>query len=197
VSFVISAMPSAKAVAPMTAITLWELAWLGTHDRLKITGTVEAFFSVSVGFYQREISAMMTFLGLGFGVSIFVLSALAHFVPLRHLWKVRTNIDALKKYLVGPTPDSNRVRRAHLRVKHRSFFSELGGICSPTFRANQSFSEATVRNVFEASCPGLLAQKTVALFVTPSTHNRIFVLALLNQEVVPSWHSPTSMKSFS
>ena len=94
-----------------------------------------------------------------------------------------------------PTPDSSRVRRAHLRLKHRSFFSEPGGICSSTFRANQSFSEDTVRNVFEASCPGLLAQKTVALLVTPSTHNRIFVLALRNQEVVPSWHSPTSMKS--
>src|ERR1700731_4000061 len=96
---------------------------------------------------------------------------------------------------LGPTPDSSRVRGAHLRVQHRSFFSELGGICSSTFRANQSFSEDTVRNVLEASCPGLLAQKTVTLFVTPSTHNRIFVLALRNQEVVPSWHSPTSMKS--
>ena len=96
-----------------------------------------------------------------------------------------------------PTPDSSRVRRAHLRLKHRSFFSELGGICSSTFRANQSLSEDTVRNVFEASCLGLLAQKTVALFVTASTHNRIFVLTLLNQEVVPSWHLPTSMKSFS
>jgi hypothetical protein len=42
----------------------------------------DVFFSVSVGFFQRGISAMMTFLGLGFGVSIFVLSALAHFVPL-------------------------------------------------------------------------------------------------------------------
>jgi hypothetical protein len=111
------------------------------------------------------------------------------------LWKVRTNIERLKEISLGPTPDSNRVRRAHLRVKLRSFFSELGGICSPAFRANQSFREGTLRNVFEASCPGLLAQKTVALFVTPSTHNRIFVLALLNQEVVPSWHSPTSMKS--
>jgi PIN domain nuclease of toxin-antitoxin system len=27
----------------ISAITLWELAWLATHDRLKITGTVEAF----------------------------------------------------------------------------------------------------------------------------------------------------------
>jgi PIN domain nuclease of toxin-antitoxin system len=25
------------------AITLWELAWLAVHDRLKITGTVDAF----------------------------------------------------------------------------------------------------------------------------------------------------------
>ena len=32
------------------------------------------FSSVSVGFIQRGISAMMTFLGLGFGVWIFVLS---------------------------------------------------------------------------------------------------------------------------
>ena len=51
---------------------------------------------------RRGISAMMTFLGLGFGVSIFVLSdllPLAHFCASRDLWKVRTNIDALKKYL--------------------------------------------------------------------------------------------------
>jgi hypothetical protein len=34
----------------------------------------DVFFSVSVGFFQRGISAMMTFLGLGFGVWIFVLS---------------------------------------------------------------------------------------------------------------------------
>jgi len=27
----------------ISAITLWELAWLATHDRLKINGTVEAF----------------------------------------------------------------------------------------------------------------------------------------------------------
>ncbi|MEY2607215.1 MAG: hypothetical protein QOH31_5059, partial [Verrucomicrobiota bacterium] len=27
----------------ISAITLWELAWLATHDRLNITGTVEAF----------------------------------------------------------------------------------------------------------------------------------------------------------
>jgi PIN domain nuclease of toxin-antitoxin system len=27
----------------ISAITLWELAWLATHDRLEITGTVEAF----------------------------------------------------------------------------------------------------------------------------------------------------------
>ncbi len=27
----------------ISAITLWELAWLSTHDRLEITGTVEAF----------------------------------------------------------------------------------------------------------------------------------------------------------
>src|ERR1700738_5100834 len=84
-----------------------------------------------------------------------------------------------------------------LIVEHRSFFSGLGGVCSTALSANQSFSDVTVRNVFEASCPGLLAQKTVALFVTPSTHNRMFALALRNHEVVPSWHSPTSMKSFS
>jgi hypothetical protein len=43
----------------------------------------DVFFSVSVGFFQRGISAMMTFLGLGFGVSIFVLSsALAHFMRI-------------------------------------------------------------------------------------------------------------------
>jgi PIN domain nuclease of toxin-antitoxin system len=27
----------------ISAITLWELAWLATHDRLKIAGTVDAF----------------------------------------------------------------------------------------------------------------------------------------------------------
>lgn len=27
----------------ISAITLWELAWLASHDRLEITGTVEAF----------------------------------------------------------------------------------------------------------------------------------------------------------
>ena len=27
----------------ISAITLWELAWLATHDRLEIAGTVEAF----------------------------------------------------------------------------------------------------------------------------------------------------------
>jgi len=27
----------------ISAITLWELAWLATHDRLEITGTAEAF----------------------------------------------------------------------------------------------------------------------------------------------------------
>jgi hypothetical protein len=143
----------------------------------------DVFFSVSVGFFQRGISAMMN-------------------LPRTRLWRLDIRfifcVGAFYANLsLGPTPDSNRVGRAHLRVKHRSFFSELGGICSPAFRANQSFSEATVRNVFEASCPGLLAQNTVALFVMPSMHNRIFVLALRNQEVVPSWHSPTSMKSFS
>jgi hypothetical protein len=79
----------------------------------------------------------------------------------------------------------------------RLFFSAPGGVRSTALRANQSFNDVTVRNVFEASCPGLLAQNTVALFVTPSIHNRMFALALLNHEVVPSWHSPTSMKSFS
>jgi PIN domain nuclease of toxin-antitoxin system len=27
----------------ISAVTLWELAWLATHDRLNITGTIEAF----------------------------------------------------------------------------------------------------------------------------------------------------------
>jgi len=61
----------------------------------------DVFFSVSVGFFQRGISAMITFLGLGMGDSIFVLSgsALAPFCASRHFWKVRTSIDALKKCL--------------------------------------------------------------------------------------------------
>jgi hypothetical protein len=58
----------------------------------------DVFFSVSVGFFQRGISAITTFLGLGFGVSIFVLSgsALAHFVRL-DIWGRSEQI--LKKYL--------------------------------------------------------------------------------------------------
>ncbi len=31
----------------ISAITLWEIAWLATHDRLEITGTVEAFVEKS------------------------------------------------------------------------------------------------------------------------------------------------------
>jgi PIN domain nuclease of toxin-antitoxin system len=34
---------SAETGIAVSAITLWELAWLATHDRLKITGTPEAF----------------------------------------------------------------------------------------------------------------------------------------------------------
>jgi PIN domain nuclease of toxin-antitoxin system len=34
---------SQKTGIAISAITLWELAWLATHDRLKITGTVDAF----------------------------------------------------------------------------------------------------------------------------------------------------------
>jgi PIN domain nuclease of toxin-antitoxin system len=33
----------AKTGIAISAITLWELAWLATHDRLNITGTTEAF----------------------------------------------------------------------------------------------------------------------------------------------------------
>jgi hypothetical protein len=98
---------------------------------------------------------------------------------------------------VEPLKGMESSSRLHVRLGQRSFFSELGGVRSTALSANQSFSEVTVRNVFEASCPGPLAQKTVALFVTPSTHNRMFMLALLNHDVVPSWHSPTSTKSFS
>jgi PIN domain nuclease of toxin-antitoxin system len=36
----ISRSPTGIAIS---AITLWELAWLAAHDRLEITGTVEAF----------------------------------------------------------------------------------------------------------------------------------------------------------
>lgn len=34
---------SAETGIAISAITLWELAWLATHDRLNITGTTEAF----------------------------------------------------------------------------------------------------------------------------------------------------------
>ena len=34
---------SAETGIAISAITLWELAWLATHDRLNTTGTTEAF----------------------------------------------------------------------------------------------------------------------------------------------------------
>lgn len=34
---------SAQGGLAISAITLWELAWLATHGRLQITGTVESF----------------------------------------------------------------------------------------------------------------------------------------------------------
>jgi hypothetical protein len=109
---------------------------------------------------------------------------------------IRGLINGTNTY-VEPFKGVESSSRLHVRLGQRSFFSELGGVRSTALSATQSFSEVTVRNVFEASCPGPLAQKTVALFVTPSTHNRMFMLALLNHDVVPSWHSPTSTKSFS
>jgi hypothetical protein len=54
-----------------------------------------------MGFFQRGTSAMMAFLGLGLGVSIFRFSwfCVGAFCASRDLRKVRTNIGALKKYL--------------------------------------------------------------------------------------------------
>jgi hypothetical protein len=56
--------------------TIYNL-WTGAYGR-------SVFLVRVMDFFQRGISAMMAFLGLGLGVSIFVLagSALAHFVPL-------------------------------------------------------------------------------------------------------------------
>jgi hypothetical protein len=52
----------------------------------------DVFFSVSVGFFQRGISPMMTFLGLDFGVWVFVLSG--SLVILLPCFKSRPLIDA-------------------------------------------------------------------------------------------------------
>jgi len=47
---------------------------VAAYTRSQLVPLGDVFFSVSFGFFQRGIRAMMTFLGLGFGVSIFVLS---------------------------------------------------------------------------------------------------------------------------
>jgi PIN domain nuclease of toxin-antitoxin system len=47
----------------ISTIKLWELAWLGTHNRLKITGTVEAFVEQIVSRTAiRPITAMIAVL---------------------------------------------------------------------------------------------------------------------------------------
>jgi hypothetical protein len=46
-----------------------------------LTPLGDAFISVAVGFFHRGSSAMMTFLGLGFGVSILVLSGSLVILP--------------------------------------------------------------------------------------------------------------------
>ena len=61
----------------------------------------DVFFSVSVGFFQRGISAMMTFLGLGFGVTIFVLSA--SLVILLPWFKSQPLIEAVRHFIMLST----------------------------------------------------------------------------------------------
>jgi hypothetical protein len=53
-----------------------------------------------MGFFQRGISAMMTFLGLGFGVSIFVLSG--PLVILLPCFKSQPPIEAIRHFSMLP-----------------------------------------------------------------------------------------------
>jgi hypothetical protein len=59
----------------------------------------DVFFSVSVGFFQCGISAMMNFLGLGFGVWIFVLSG-SLVIPC---FKSRPLIEAIRHFIMLST----------------------------------------------------------------------------------------------
>jgi hypothetical protein len=51
------------------------------YTRSQFVPLGDVFFSVSFGFFQRGMKAMMTFLGLGFGVSIFALSGSLVILP--------------------------------------------------------------------------------------------------------------------
>jgi hypothetical protein len=53
-------------------------AWAYARSQLELG---DVFFTVSIGFFQRGIIAMMIFLGLGVGVSIFVLSGSLVILP--------------------------------------------------------------------------------------------------------------------
>lgn len=59
--------------------------------------------------------------------------------------------------------NEERSESPHLWVKPRSFFSRLGGVCSTALSANQSYSEVTARNVFEAGCPAPQPQPRLTL----------------------------------
>jgi hypothetical protein len=62
----------------------------------------DVFFSVSFGFFQRGMKAMMTFLGLGFGFSIFALSG-SLVILLLPCFKPRPLIEAIRNFIMLST----------------------------------------------------------------------------------------------
>ena len=75
----------------IAAITLWELAWLATHRRLQITGTVEAYLGeITARVAIRPISAQIAALANQFSASfpsdpcdrLIGATALAEAIPL-------------------------------------------------------------------------------------------------------------------
>jgi hypothetical protein len=69
-----------------------------------LTPLGDAFISVAVGFFHRGSSAMMTFLGLGFGVSILVLSG--SLVILSPCFKSRPLIEAIQTFYYAADGDN-------------------------------------------------------------------------------------------
>lgn len=74
----------------------------------------------------------------------------------------------------------------------------------PTFNSSHALNADAVRNVIEFSfADGAVSQKTVALFVNPSTHNRLCTadpasaVVLRNHDTFPSSASPTSTNPLS
>jgi PIN domain nuclease of toxin-antitoxin system len=82
---------SQEGGAAISAITLWELAWLATHHRLEISGTVEAYVQeVSSRLAIRPISVKIAVLANQFALDypadpcdrIIAATALAEGMPL-------------------------------------------------------------------------------------------------------------------